>query len=214
MSSSNKEQDFYTTALGQRVEIVGVSPLEIDEIQHLVPIPEAPKRTVQTDVPGFTEIQELTEDTLFNDEERATWAEYVAQRRAAERERSELVTNFLFLEGTRFDMTSLEQWKAKRLRWRLPVPEDERDLQIAYYRTAVIGSVKDLNAIVEKVMAKQGVDEATLKQVSATFQRALRRDAAGAVADTEGEVELQPALSGDEGGKGVGSDPAESVLPV
>ena len=63
-------------------------------------------------------------------------------------------------------------------------------------------------------MAKQGVDEATLKQVSATFQRALRRDAAGTVADTEGEVELQPALSGDEGGKGVGRDPAEPILPV
>ena len=203
------EQNSYTTSLGKTVEIVGVSPLEVDEVRQLVPIPEAPTRAVPTAVPGFTEMEPLTADSLLNDEERTIWARYDSERRAAERQRNELVTNFLLLEGTRFDIGDLEQWKSKRKRWRLSVPDDEQQLQIAYYRTAIIGSVEDINAIIGKVMARQGVDEATLKQVQSTFQRALQRNTAGAVEPAEERLELQPALSGDTSGQGMGGGAAE-----
>ena len=206
-----KDVDFHITARGERVEIVGASPFEMGEVVNTVPLPEVPTRATTVEALGFEELEQLTADSLQNDEERQIWAKYVKDRDAAERQRRELATNFMLLEGTRFSMEpeKVEAWKAKRAKWKLPIPEDEIELQIAYYRTAIIGSTDDLEIITQKVMARVGVDEATLKQVQSTFQHSPQGNGADGTQRAAGRVELQSALSGDEGSQGVGSGAAE-----
>lgn len=212
MSQKERDVEKYTTTLGETIEIVGLSAFEIDEVAKSVVMPTVPTRTVETAVPGFSETQELTEESLEDDDERLAWAEYVKARDEATVKRNRLTSNFVLLEGTRFEMSGLEAWKTKRQRWSLPIPDDELELRILYYQTAIIGGPTDLQEITQKVMRRVGVDEATLKQVSSTFQRPLRGETADGTARAEGQVELQPALPGDEGGEGVERAAAEPVL--
>lgn len=166
-----KEQDRYTTSRGFVVEIIGLSPFEITDLLKSVPLPEVPTRVVVTDVPGYSEVEQLRADDLRDDEEKAIWAHYVAEHGAATQKRQELATDYVLLEGTRFSMDDLESWKAKRTKWGLSIPEDELDLQRLYFRTHIIGGGEDIKAISDKIAAKSGVDEATLKQAQSTFQR-------------------------------------------
>lgn len=204
--ASKREQQTYTTAKGKTVEFLGVSPFEVDEVRQLVDIPAAPTRTVETAIAGYTEDEPLSEDDLRSDEERRIWAEYVKERDAAKAKQDRLVMDYILLEGIRFDMDDLEAWTAKRRRWGLPVPEDEREMMLAYVKTAVIGGVDDLNAITTGIFAMQGVDEATLKSVQATFQRSVRRETPGLTAAAESEVDVQPAHAGDESSPLVGGE--------
>lgn len=209
MSKNRNERQTYVTAMGKTVEFIGVSPFEINEIQQLVELPPVPTRKIETAVPGYSEEEPLSEEDLRDDEERRIWTEYVRQRDAASAKRNELVTNFILLEGIRFDLDEMEAWKAKRKRWGLPVPDDEKELHLAYVKTAVIGSVEDVNNIVAGVVSKQGVDEATLKSIQSTFQRTVRRETAGDAAPAQGEVDLQPAHVGDESSPLVGGGTAD-----
>lgn len=182
------EDNFYTTSLGVRVEILAVSPWEMEDIKNSVPVPPVPTRVLETAIPGHTEHEELTEEVVMTDEERAAWQTYVAARDAATKLRTEKATNFMLLEGTRVEgyEQALEAWVAKRRRWNLPVPDDELERRIAFFRTGVLGGKDDLEEIVGRIMRRQGVDEATLNSVRTTFRRAVRGDAAGAAEQPEG----------------------------
>lgn len=195
----------YTTALGKTIMILGVSPFEIEQVRATVPVPEVPKRKVETALPGYSEVEELNADNLTTDEERKEWADYVVARRTAEEQRNTLVANFIMVEGTTFEMDEMEAWTARRQRWNLPIPDDPIELRIAYFRTAIIGSVEDLNSIMGIVMKRQGVDEVTLKNVSATFQHTVRENANRATADAQREMELLERVPGSEGSALLGS---------
>lgn len=209
MSRSRNEQQSYTTAKGKTVEFLGVSPFEVDEIRQLVEIPPVPTRKIETAVPGYSEEEPLSEEDLRDDQERRIWAEYVRERDKAKAQQEKLVMEFILLEGIRFDMDEMEEWEAKRKRWGLPVPEDERTLMLKYVQTAVIGSVEDLNAITAGIFAKQGVDEATLKSIQSTFQRTVRRETASDAVPAQGKVDFQPAHVGDESSPLVGGETAD-----
>lgn len=166
----------YVCASGKEVRFVGLSPFEIDEVKALVPLPEVPTRQIQTAVADYQEVEALSADDLRDEDERQRWAAYETELAAAKAERDRLLMNFLLTEGIEFDLEGMEAWEQKRRRWNLPVPANEQELKATYVKTAIIGSVADLDAIIQGVMRKQGLDEATLKSVQATFQRAIRRD--------------------------------------
>lgn len=196
--------NFYKCATGKTVEFVGLSPFEIDEVKSLVRLPQAPTREVETAIAGYVEVEELAADDLRDDEEKKRWTAYAAELQAAKSKRDNLVMEFILTEGIRFEMSDLEAWKSRRQRWNLPIPEDEREMAVAYVKTAVIGSAADMNKIIEGVLNRQGVSEEVLKAVQETFQRAARRDSAVEVEPAAVEVDVQPEVSGDAGGERLG----------
>lgn len=212
MSKQTNQPKTYTTARGVTVEFNPLSPFEMKEIHELVPEPLLPTRRLETAVEGYTEEEPLAEDDLQSDEERRQWRAYVRARQLAAEERSALTLKYIFVEGLKFEQGNMEAWLAKRRRWNLPIPEDEVELLALYAQTEVIGSAEDVEKITEGVMGQQGVDEATLKAVRATFQRPVQREAVGRAGSAQGEVDLQPAHGGNEGGEGVGRAAAHAVL--
>lgn len=201
----------YTTTSGAQIEIIGVSPFELDSLRNSVPYPPVPTREIKT-ITGYVEQQPLSADDLRDDDERARWAKYIKDYAAAESERNEKTTNFIFLEGTTYDKDGLEKWVTRRRKWGLPVPDDTLEMEIQYYRGAIIGAKQDIEYIVDVVMEKQGVDEETRAAIRETFRGEAQGDAAASTERAQGGMDVQHTLSGSENSPRVGDD-AQRVLP-
>ncbi|MDI9548191.1 MAG: hypothetical protein QM346_11405 [Chloroflexota bacterium] len=202
------KQETYTTSLGKTITFRGVSPFEIDELRRTIPSPAMPSRKIATAIPDYEEEQPL--DKLPEEElteiERAQLARYRREMAEANRRFNALITDYVLSEAIEFELSDLDAWKSRRQRWGLPIPEDEHELRLTYVRTGILGGAADIEEIVGRVIGSFGLDEQELASVRGTFRRRLRRDAVGQAADSDGEVELQPAVHGDAGGAGVGPD--------
>lgn len=202
-----KKSNTYETATGRVITLRPISPFEIDEVRRTVEVPKAPVRKIQTALPGYEEEEPLSLDLPdLTDEERASLRRHERELAAANTEINQRVTDFLLVEGIEFDLEGLEEWKARRIRWKMPIPDDDQELRIAYVRTAIIGSLGDIEEIMARLTVGHDLDEREMASVRDTFRRRLRRDALVQTPDAEREVDIQQPPDRDAGGESVASD--------
>lgn len=208
------EIDVYRTTTGRTIGLRAVSPVRLGLIANTVKVEvEQPVKRVETDLPGVGQEFPLTAELCETDAERAALAAYEEAVAAAQRARNEKTLKYILSEQ-QVGMDDVEEWKEDRAYWGLEVPAHRIDQKVAYIYDKIIGSPQDMMEIQARVMAKTYSNEEATGRISSMFQRAIRRETTrqldGAFAEVE--MELQSALSGDEGGAVVGGVAADAVL--
>lgn len=174
--------DIYITSKGKKVRLIGLNPARLEKLQNAGNMPPVPFRLLETDF-GESQKEELTADSLMNDEERKQWQEYIEKRNAIETKRSENVMKYVFHDGIAIDDEIIDEWKVEQEEvWGLEVPNNRIDLKVDYINAEIIGNSEDLGEIMAGVMERTGVSAEALDEVRATFRSDLRRNTAGETA--------------------------------
>jgi hypothetical protein len=181
--------DVYMTSKGAKVTFVGLNPVRLEKIQNAGKLPPVPTRSMETAF-GEEQKEELTADSLQNDEEKKQWAEYVKERDAILNKRNENVLKYVFFDGIKIDDSTIDEWKAEQEEvWGIEVPNNRVDLKVDYINSEVIGNPEDLGNIMAGVMERTGVPAEMLDELRASFRGTLRRDIAREAATESGAEE-------------------------
>lgn len=209
---SSKNRDLYTTANGEEIELLAISPFEIQAVSDAVrkkhPLPEVPTYTVET-VGGGMEVREHDETTITTDEEKVTWAQYTKEKEAAELAFNLAINDFMLLAGIACEMPSDEKWMALQRKFGVELPDDPEDLRLHYIKTRLL-NLNDLNAVIVKLTQKTGVSAEMVETGRASFRSPVR----GQGRQTNRQIDLKkirqvvdsPPFHGAENGEGVGAD--------
>lgn len=179
MKNESEKKKLYTTTRGVTVELLGVSPLFIAELQASVELPEKPFRVIPTDLEGYEEKEELTPDDLRTEEEKKQWDSYSREVAELLTERHQKFIKAILARGVRFDLNDMESWKEEQKYWGLEVPDHPIDQKIKYVQSEVIGGMDDIINIISGVLGQTGIPEEEMKRIESMFRDSIRRNTAG-----------------------------------
>ena len=209
MNEKQDQGEVFVTSIGVVLPLRHISPLLVEKARASIPIPERPTYTAET-VSGVIEVHPHDDTTLETDEDRAEWQNYLMQRALVDRQINERVTMLLFRRGINFDALKLpkdDKWiKEQEEVFGIEVPDDPIERKIHWVETEALATTDDIKLLIVKLMAMTGAPKEVVAAAERSFRRPVEGDATGEPADQEGGVELQPELSGGEGGAGVGQD--------
>jgi len=184
---SDGKQNFgaFTNQAGETYRIRGLSPTMPEAIRQTViekfkkagNFPIIPTYTVET-ATGETEVHPHDETTLVVEgdevatkENQQVWAEYKAKNSAMEAEYNARLMKAVFLS---VQVEPSQDWVEEMAALEIPIPEDKVQRRYKFVELRVIQSPKDLADLMVAVFRLSGmVKEEQVKQVEATFQRAM-----------------------------------------
>lgn len=183
--------EILTTSKGEKVKIVGLNQIRFEEVSKAGKEPEVPYRLMETAI-GEPQKEELTADTLFTDEERSQWADYIAKKEALDAKRSKNILRYVYDEGIIVDESKMDQWKQEEEEvYEIELPKNRIDLKVAYINAKIIGNPDDLADIMASVMERTGFPAARLEELRDTFRGTVRQDTPTEVEDPEGQVAVE-----------------------
>jgi len=208
-----QQKDIFVTSTGFEIELLPIPPFEIqavaDALKERHPVPPIPTYEVET-VGGGKELHQHTEDTLITPEDKARWKEYADKKKTTETAINLAMNDYLFMAGTRYEITDSEgAWIKLQKRFGIAIPDEHYDLKLHYLKTRLL-SADDINELLPRLMSKTGVDSKMVETAKNSFRRAVRRqgrqDNGSTNAETAGEVVDIESILGDENGEALGAD--------
>lgn len=184
--------DVFTTSTGVKVRFIGLNQQRLETLRNAGTIPPVPQRVMVTAF-GAEQKENLSENDLVNEEEKAAWAEYAEGKAAVERKRDENVMKYTFTSG--FEVLELTdekliEWKQEEEEvWGNAVPGNRIDVLLQYINTRVIGNNDDYAEIMAGIMERTGVPADMLDELRMSFRNQVRRSATPEVVEessTEG----------------------------
>lgn len=190
----------FITSRGVTVEFVNIAPLlDILNQQRVKSIPKVPTYTVTT-ATGASETHEhfhrvvkvkelddagnatgnLTdkeETSLTTDEERAAWAKYQADLKAANAAYAENFTKTVTLYGLQYDKALVEaqEWATRQAFVGVTVPTDPLEREWHWLQTELISGEDEAKRLIAGVIAASGTDEEVISQMEALFRDSVGR---------------------------------------
>ena len=151
--------------------------------------------------------QEGIDDPRTSDEDKAAWAEYLAERDKVIELNNELLMRELTIKCIVVHglPETEEEWDAwieerKFLRPNEEIPASPMLRKYKFIRDEVVSTGRDVTLVIEAISKAHGASEEVLRQLEDSFRAAMERQAPDAGADQE----ESPAEPGQQGG-GVGS---------
>lgn len=195
----------YETDAGKQLILTTVSPLFLKKLQAAGTMPDVPTRKIKLELDGFEptyQEEELSEDDLQDADEERRWKAYVEKRDEVLSKRQDRFMKAVFDKGTELigGIQDLEAWKEDLEYYELPVPTNPRDIKVEYLQAEVVKTAEDMVGIVTGVLAKSGVPQEEVENMRAMFRGSIRRGSPAQTEDSDGEVELERNLYGDESG--------------
>jgi hypothetical protein len=187
---TNLEAKVITTSKGVKLTLLGISPLLIAKLQGTGVLPPVPTRKYKLDFPGpdgedqYQE-DELTEEDLQDDEEKARWKEYSDKRNEILTKRNDGFLKAIFAKGVEVDLSQLDVWKETMEYLELEVPDKPLAQKVEYIQTEAIGNTEDMVEIITGVLGQSGIPEEDLAEVRGMFRDSLRPETAGEPIDPE-----------------------------
>lgn len=192
------------TSKGIALQIVGISPLLIAKLQSVGTLPTVPTRKVPLDFgEGDEAFQEepIKEDEIQNDEEQAAWDAYKAARDVVLAKRNNGFMKAVFAKGVNVDLSRIEEWKRDMEYFDIDIPTHPLDLKVEFIQTEAIGNTDDMVDIITGVLGESGLPEEELANVRTMFRNSVRRRTTRTTVDSEGTVEVEPDVYGNESGE-------------
>lgn len=206
------------TSKGVALELSGISPLLIAKVQSIGKLPDVPTRRIALDFdipegeePVYQE-EELTEDDLRDEIERKLWKAYTEERDAVLEKRNDGFLKAIFSKGVTVDLSKLDLWRASMEYLGIEVSDNPIAQKVDYIQTEALGNTDDMMEIIIGVLGESGIGEEDLAGVRASFRRSVRRAAPGEAVDSEGQMDLESGLYGDESGTLLGDMASERLL--
>lgn len=169
-------EDYIITTRGERVDFLAVSNTLLQKTQTQGTLPPVPYREVPTAF-GEAQKEELTEDDLRTDEEKAQWAAYVEARDAILEKRNNDFLKAVFIKGTKVNEEKLEAWKKEQVEeWGFELPEKGFDMKLQYIQEEIASDPIDQMNIIVGVLGKSGLPEKEREKMRAMFRGALRQN--------------------------------------
>lgn len=208
------EAEFVETARGYQVEIIGVSPTYLEDINNAMaqdpewPAPSSKHPTYTVELAGGgTQTFKHDKDSILAEivtgAERIAWQDFLRYADDWGTELARRIMNACLIDGLRVDPEDLKtasdpRWIARKLRAGIKVPtgdsiEEQLDREILFIRTEIVGNEDDLQDLTSRVMARAGLDREALQNARSMFQGSVEPqrenpDTPGESIDTEGEV--------------------------
>lgn len=198
----------FVTSEGIELHLRAIPPLLTDKLRLSLKKPLAPTYEAEM-VGGGVEIHDHNETTEKSSEEAQKWSKYLRDLENYSGEMNVLVNQQFVRRGVDYsglDLPEDEEWIIVQESLGLVVPEDGLQRKWHYVETEALATREDVTGFITKLMLLTTVSE----EVMAIVEESFRRTVAGAglvkSEDSEGSVELQQPLLGDEDGEGVESE--------
>lgn len=169
----------------------------------------------EKDEDGTRRTVKVEQTSLETAEDRLAWAEYLQRLREHTAAHHRAVARLTLLHGIDFEMPADDAWVRKQELIGLHVPEDPLERRLHYAETEIVANTDDMMQIQLRVFAQSGIDEEVVRQIEATFRRAVGRtrgNAAGRSEPAADERGLEPVTTVRVGGDG--SEGAAVAEPV
>ena len=173
----------YTTSMGMAVKVRAANPYLVNRVEDDVraewaaagkALPTVPTYTVET-AGGEKEVHEHNPTTLTTDEERAAWQHYLRTRETFYREVIARQKRIILARCVLFEMPADQAWAEAQTALQIPVPAAGEARRLHYLETEVIGSLADVDVIIELAQLASGVTKAAI----AAAERSFPADAPG-----------------------------------
>ena len=200
--------EIFVTSTGVEITLKSISPVLMAKVRTSVEFPKRPTYEAKT-ITGDIEVHEHDETTLETDGDREAWQRYLVEFMQAEQEQARRVGNALFKRGIDYEVLELpedDRWIKEQKELGVKVPKDPLERKRHWLETEAFTTEVEIQRLSLRLMAMSGVSEEVLEAAERSFRGEVGRDATSGPEDQGGSVELQHALSGDEGEAGVGED--------
>lgn len=178
--------DEFITSKGATIRFIGLNPARMDKLQNAGTMPPKPFRLIENDL-GDPQREELSENDLQNDQERAEWADYKAKVAAVEQKRNENVMKYVFNEGFAVDDSEIDAWKQEEEEeYGVELPTSRLQLRVDFINAKVIGNTDDLANIMAGVLERTGVPPEMLEEVRDSFRNTVRQGTTPEVTSKQG----------------------------
>lgn len=218
------KDEIYTTNRGYRVKVRPLSGILLNKVENTIRARyekegrrlDAPTYVFET-AGGDAEEEVYTEESIKEapEEDQKAWAEYLENTNELTTEIFEKQIELEILESFELLDEIDDSWIRRQQRFGVEVPEDPDDRRVHFFETVVMDHFDrvQMHTRVQLLTAVGSVDDELVKAAEASFRRAMaegRRTLTAQLeaAQEEPGVDDDEAVSGDEGGEGVG-DQAE-----
>lgn len=187
--------NLYVTTRGFHVRFLAIETL-LDALKNSQAETEPKPPTYEVEIMGGGKEKHLHDASSIKQgtpEEVIAYRAYETQHDAWERQNQKEFLELILLKGIEVEEPEKPNWEADQKSFHIKVPEGEREKQIHYLITEVLGGMADVSQLVQGIMRVSGVSEDLLSQVEATFRRAVDRDTAKRLVNPSRQVDDQPA---------------------
>jgi hypothetical protein len=174
---SKKQKQIFTNSRGATVKIQTVNPWLMAELERTnaqaygKPAPLPPTYEV-TLLGGAKETHAHDETTLATDDDRSSWAVYVAQKAQWDGFIGERMARMILSEGLVIDAIP-SAWEKRMKFLGIPVPADDDEKKLLYAKSEIVPTSGDMVALMSAIMALSGVSAEALTTAEATFRSAV-----------------------------------------
>lgn len=165
--------DKFTTSRGIALEFLSI-PVLLEKLHSQHPMPAPPTYTVET-ATGVKEVHTHDETTLETAEDKAAWAEYQDNLKAAQAKLNESLMRVVLLRGLKVDIPA-NGWVKEQEYMGITVPDDPTERRMHYLQTEALATREDYEAAVAGVMGASGVPEEVIRQAEDTFRGKVGAD--------------------------------------
>ena len=146
-----------------------------------MPDPEPPTYEIKIDPYDESKTREVfytsesIKDSRVTDEEKEAWAAYQQAILDRQNQIIQLQATFLAREGIKLipepTEKELNAWAKESLeQWFIPVPDNFKDLRLAFIGSEVVQTQQDVMSIMQGVFAASGFDQEVIDQIEASFR--------------------------------------------
>jgi len=126
-------------------------------------------------IAGTVETHVHDESSLQTEEDKEKWAAYQDALARMSKEKSDLSTRFLLLNGVQFELPDNDTWIKRQESFGFVVPDDPTDRLLHYMMTELFKTVADVTNVTIKIVSLtyDGIDPELLRAAEESFRGSL-----------------------------------------